>query len=302
MGTATGTRTPLPGLRARCLHLSTIAACGGGGSGATRTPKGLATPTCLRDRLAVSSGRLRRLRLLRRRSAEPPSPPAGSLPRAEGVGLAPTTGSTRARVANGFLIWPVPFRGALGGNRTHDLVRTGDALCLLSYKGLFSLASPARFERATSAFGGRRSAPLSYDEMASTAGVEPASPGFVGRCLVHWATSTYAPPTGFAPATSDLTGRRSSSLSYGGVVRALGLEPSLFRGKSPVPYQSGVTRWCTRDRRGAVPGRCLCSCQRAGARTGDPVLARPEGVEPPAVGVGDRDATVARAQEMFGRA
>ncbi len=51
-----------------------------------------------------------------------------------------------------------------------------------------------------------------------------------------------APPTGFAPATSGLTDRRSPLLSYGGSVRALGLEPSPFRGKSPVPYQSGVTR------------------------------------------------------------
>ena len=51
-----------------------------------------------------------------------------------------------------------------------------------------------------------------------------------------------APPTGFAPVTSGLTDRRSPLLSYGGSVRALGLEPSLFRGKSPVPYQSGVTR------------------------------------------------------------
>ena len=47
---------------------------------------------------------------------------------------------------------------------------------------------------------------------------------------------------GLAPATSGVTGRCSTSLSYGGSVRALGLEPSLFRGKSPVPYQSGVTR------------------------------------------------------------
>jgi hypothetical protein len=60
-----------------------------------------------------------------------------------------------------------------------------------------------------------------------------------------------APPTGLAPATSGLTDRHSSSLSYGGSVRALGLEPSLFRGKSPVPYQSGVTR--TVDLPGAAP-------------------------------------------------
>ena len=66
-----------------------------------------------------------------------------------------------------------------------------------------------------------------------------------------------APPTGFAPATSGLTDRRSPWLSYGGSVRALGLEPSLFRGKSPVPYQSGVTRMGSAARHGAtdpVPG------------------------------------------------
>ena len=56
-----------------------------------------------------------------------------------------------------------------------------------------------------------------------------------------------APPTGFAPATSGLTGRRYHWLSYGGVVRALGLEPSLVRGKSPVPYLSGVTRVVGRE-------------------------------------------------------
>ena len=45
-----------------------------------------------------------------------------------------------------------------------------------------------------------------------------------------------APSTGLAPATSGLTGRCYYSLSYDGVVRALGLEPSLVRGKSPPPY------------------------------------------------------------------
>ena len=69
------------------------------------------------------------------------------------------------------------------------------------------------------------------------------------------------------------------------VVRALGLEPSLFRGKSPVPYQSGVTR-------DTMP----LQLSRSWFVTGDPVPARPEGVEPPAVGVGDRGATVTRAR------
>ena len=91
-------------------------------------------------------------------------------------------------------------------------------------------------------------------------------------------------PTGLAPATSGLTDRCSPSLSYGGSVRALGLEPSLFRGKSPVPYQSGVTRVRVGARRarrpvfpgprGAVPGtmplqlsRSRCSDWGSAART-----------------------------------
>jgi hypothetical protein len=45
-------------------------------------------------------------------------------------------------------------------------------------------------------------------------------------------------------------GLRPGALSYGGLVRALGLEPSLVRGKGPVPYQSGVTRMVVRG-----PGR-----------------------------------------------
>jgi len=44
-------------------------------------------------------------------------------------------------------------------------------------------------------------------------------------------------------------------LSYSGSVRALGLEPSVFRGKSPVPYQSGVTRAGSTARH-AQPIRC----------------------------------------------
>ena len=86
-------------------------------------------------------------------------------------------------------------------------------------------------------------------------------------------------------------------------MRALGLEPSLVRGKSPVPYQSGVTRvvgrqgieprmsvdgWVTTsvramrdrpmcDRCGDRPQRlrCLCSCQGAVGRTGCAARCRP---------------------------
>ena len=62
---------------------------------------------------------------------------AGSLPKGKGRDSHPHGLVTRTRVAGGLLIWPVPFHdGALGGSCTHDLVRTGDALYLLSYKGL----------------------------------------------------------------------------------------------------------------------------------------------------------------------
>jgi len=64
-----------------------------------------------------------------------------------------------------------------------------------------------------------------------------------------------APPTGLEPVTFCSTGSCSGRLSYGGIalramrssVRALGLEPSLVRGKSPVPDLSGVTRVVGRE-------------------------------------------------------
>ena len=121
-----------------------------------------------------------------------------------------------------------------------------------------------------------------------------------------------------------MTDRCYHSLSYDGTVRALGLEPSVIRGKSPVPYQSGVARRVGRE--GIEPpvsedGWSTASCApwrdrpNGGARWRWPqrndayavvkVLwsgvgvrrARSEGVEPPAGGFGDRGATMARAQE-----
>ena len=126
------------------------------------------------------------------------------------------------------------------------------------------MASPARLERATSAFGGRRSAPAELRR----GGVDGR-----GRTCILWVRNPVPSPLGHVD-----------------VVRVLGLEPSLFRGKSPVPYQSGVARvvgrggieppvsedgWSTascapwRDRpiaeaRWRWPRRrCLCSCQGA---------------------------------------
>ena len=92
--------------------------------------------------------------------------------------------------------------------------------------------------------------------MASTVGVEPASLRFRRPVPHPFGHVDVAPPTGFEPASSSLTGWRSDRLSYGSVVRALGLEPSLFRGKSPVPHQSGVTRMWTgvRAARPILPG------------------------------------------------
>ena len=110
-----------------------------------------------------------------------------------------------------------------------------------SLPGLETVASSARFERAS---------PPSEGGALSTELRRVGVDGRTRTCVNRFRRPVpdpfghvdMAPPTGFAPATSGLTDRRSSWLSYGGSVRALGLEPSLFRGKSPVPYQSGVTR------------------------------------------------------------
>ena len=143
---------------------------------------------------------------------------------------------------------PTEGLGAPGGIRTHGLVPTEDALCLAELQGQASRRHDSNVRPPPSEGGAL--VLLSYGQLASTAGVEPAPSGFVDRRLDPFghvdpnspADRAAAPSTGLAPATSDLTGRCYHSLSYDGLVRALGLEPRLVRGKSPVPYQSGVAR------------------------------------------------------------
>ena len=238
MGTATGTRTPASGLRARCLDLSTIAACGG--SGATRTPKGLATPTCFRDRLLIQPDRFHERK---------------------GWDSHPQGLSTRTRLANRLLIWPDPFRGALGGIRTHDLVRTRDVLSLLSYKGLTCLLGLAgtirtcdpRLRRAVLCSAELRRDGVDGRSRTCNLRIRKPAPCPFGHVDVR-ATD------GIRTRDLRLDGPALQLAELRRLVRALGLEPSLFRGKSPVPYQSGVTRTCgsvdaapRRDRPGPGP-------------------------------------------------
>ena len=116
-------------------------------------------------------------------------------------------------------------------------------------------ASPARFERATPAFGGPaierndRAHPLELRRvlkvvwLVSTAGVEPAVSGFAGRCLRPLGYVDVAPPTGFAPATSGFDGPAPLS-ELRRLVFLLRARPgSRTRpGEGPVPHLSGVTR------------------------------------------------------------
>lgn len=80
----------------------------------------------------------------------------------------------------------------------------------LSYGGK---VSSGRFELPTSELSARRSNLLSYDDLAEKAGVEPATGShrrrFSKPIALPTATSPCAPPTGFEPAPSALTGQRS---------------------------------------------------------------------------------------------
>ncbi len=109
------------------------------------------------------------------------------------------------------------------------------------------MASPARLERATPAFGGRRSRPLSYGELSVDGRGRTCTLRFRRPAPSPFGHVDVAPPTGLEPVTFCSTGSCSGRLSYSGGVRALGLEPSLVRGKSPVPYLSGVTRVVGRE-------------------------------------------------------
>ena len=103
--------------------------------------------------------------------------------------------------------------------------------------------SPARFERATFAFGTRRSAPLSYGELIGVDGR--------GRTCILRFRKPAPSPFGHVDMRA-VDGTRTRILRRDGPalepvelrqhVRALGLEPSLVPVKSRVPYPSGVTR------------------------------------------------------------
>jgi hypothetical protein len=95
-------------------------------------------------------------------------------------------------------------------------------------------------------------------------------------CRLDDLASVRSEPSLGAPASCRVDGRgrtctlrfrRPVPCPFGHVdVRALGLEPSLVRGKSPVPLP------VRRDARGGAGGdrplRCLCSCQGAGGPAG----------------------------------
>ncbi len=128
--TATGSRTPASGLRARRLgHLDHRGVAEAVGLAPTRAR----TPTCFRDRLLIWPGHF-----LGRKGRD--SHPHGL--------------AARTRVAGGLLIWPVPFLewGPRWASHPRPRPYRGRALPSLSYEGL---ASPARLERATPAFGKR---------------------------------------------------------------------------------------------------------------------------------------------------
>ena len=69
-----------------------------------------------------------------------------------------------------------------------------------------------------------------------------------------------APPTGFEPASSSVTGWRSNRSSYSSVVRALGLEPS--QRSSGEHAHDGLHAWCETlaDEAGArLPATARCT-------------------------------------------
>jgi hypothetical protein len=93
--------------------------------------------------------------------------------------------------------------GSLGGVRTHGLVPTTDAPFSAELPGQVSRRHDSN-ARSPPSEGGALIL-LSYGEEASTAGVEPASSGFVDRRLDPFghvemtARTGGAPPTGVAP-------------------------------------------------------------------------------------------------------
>ena len=84
--------------------------------------------------------------------------------------------------------------------------RTRAALFPLSYGGV---ASPTGLEPVASAFGGQRSCPTELRRDGTPAGLEPRNWRFVVSCDHPFHHQGLAPQTGFDPAASAVTRRRS---------------------------------------------------------------------------------------------
>ena len=179
--------------------------------------------------------------------------------------------------------------GCQGGARTPAFrVTAGRLSARLPGMGT---ASPARFERATFAFGTRRSSPLSYGELDGVDGrSRTCNLRFRRPAPFPFGHVDVSAVDGIRTRILRRDGPVLEPLSYDSNVRALGLEPSLVPVKSRVPYPSGVTRVSSRSRVAAAPmtmsvqlSRCWCPGLACPAR-----MSRLGRCRTPAVGVGDR--------------
>ena len=254
-----------PAVSARRLHRLAHALCGGPGSArisSCRLSTGCSTVRASGPRTAQS----------RRRESNPLRLGYGPSVRPFGPRRRGCQRRTRTSTVGVTVRRPAVRRSGIeyrGGESNPGLRVEGPASCPLDYRGMeeavglaptgtsrplpafgtgsssgriASVASPARFERATPAFGGRCSRPSELRRAGVDGTIRTCTLRFRRPVPCPFGHVDVAPPMGLEPMTVCSTGSCSSRLSYGGTVRALGLEPSLVRGKSPVPYLSGVAR------------------------------------------------------------